>query len=93
MTVKEFWGLKLGTIVGDVDPNSGWGFIGRVIKREIQDEIYGFVMNRFGSVDLTTGRKILVITLDTGNGFRRYLESNRDLSDIKIYPEGTKLKS
>lgn len=99
MTISEFWHLKYGTIVGyeSIIPfctgKEDWGFKGKVIKREVVDEICGFMITKNSHKDFKTGRKVLVITLDCGNGNYRYLESNTDLKRFKIYPEGTKLKS
>ena len=93
MTVKEFWHLKYGTVVSDetVIPsccgNSVWGWRGKVVKREIIDECAGFIITKSKSYDIKTGRKLLEITFDCGNGEYRYCNTSQDLSNLKIVTE------
>ena len=84
MTVKEFWHLKYGTIVEDPCAIQCWGWKGKVIKREVIDECAGFIITKSKSYDIKTGRKLLEITFDCGNGEYRYCNTSQDLSNLKI---------
>ena len=82
MTVKDFWHLKLGTVVKD--NYSDW--TGTVIKRQVIDECYGFIISKTHTTDLKTGRKLLEITFDIGNNDFRYINTSRPdhIKDIEI---------
>lgn len=81
MTVKEFWHLKYGQIV----ENPGiWGWKGKVVKREVIDECSGFIMTKSKTWDIKTGRKLLEITFDCGNGRYRYFDSSQKLYLSKL---------
>lgn len=78
MTHKEFWSLKHGdTIRTFFKHDRRTEMQGKVIRRHVQDEVCGFVIGRNYDRNITTGRKILEVTIDIGNGEKRYLQSNR----------------
>ena len=87
MTVKEFWHLKYGTIVEDVVYKDEIAWRGKVVKREVIDEVCGIQFstreNKIVSENwLKTGKKLLEITFDVGHGFSRYVATDR-LDKIK----------
>lgn len=83
MTVKEFWHLKYGAIVEEPSKIDGWGWTGKVVKREVIDEWTGqLFISKSKTIAPTTGRKILEITFEIGKDDYRYLQSNR-IADIK----------
>lgn len=90
MTIKEFWHLKYGTIVSNETTISSawggtvWGWRGKVVKREVIDECSGFLITKSKTYDIKTGRKLLQITFDCGNGEYRYWNTSQDLSNLKI---------
>ena len=84
MTVKEFWHLKYGTVVSKDCGVAGWGWKGKVVKREVIDECSGFLITKSKIYDIKTGRKLLEITFDCGNGHYRYFNSSKDLRDLKV---------
>lgn len=93
MTVKEFWHLKYGTIVEKVVYDDKVAWRGKVIKREVVNEIVGGVLTKSETLYITTSRKILQITFDTGKGSRRYADSDRPymLENLRVSQEETLL--
>ena len=84
MTVKEFWHLKYGTVVSD-SFGKFYGWTGKVVKREVHDECSGLLITRSDTFEIKSGRKMLEITFDCGNGNFRYVNSlHHDLSTLKI---------
>ncbi len=75
MTIKEFWHLKYGTIVEDVVCKDKIAWRGKVIKREVIDEVCGFCLS--SERWLKTGKKLLEVTFYTGNGQFRYVSTDR----------------
>lgn len=77
MTIQEFWHLKFGMVVEYPSAMAGWGWRGTVVEREICNEICGFVITSRETHDILTGRKYLEITFNIGNGYKKYVQSNR----------------
>lgn len=78
MTIKELWHIKLNTVVRDTYNN----LYGKVIKRDVQDEISGFILSKnrkTGEIkeeDIKTGRKLLTVTVQFENGYKRYYDTS-----------------
>lgn len=83
MTVSEFWHLKYGTIVENPS-DFGWGWKGVVVRREVHDEVCGFIMSKRNTCDIKTGRKYLEITFETENGSRYYVQSDNPAKIKKL---------
>lgn len=89
MTIKELWHIKSNTVVRDTYNN----LYGKVIKREVSDEISGFIISKnrkTGEIkdeDIKTGKKLLTVTVLFENGYKRYYDtSGRQyvLKDLEI---------
>lgn len=78
MTIKELWHIKLNTVVRDTLNN----LYGKVIKRDVQDEICGFIISKnrkTGEIkdeDIKTGKKLLTVTVLFENGYKRYYNTS-----------------
>lgn len=78
MTIKELWHIKLNTVVRDTYNN----LYGKVIRRDVQDEISGFIISKnrkTGEIkdeDIKTGRKLLTVTVQFENGYKRYYDTS-----------------
>ena len=80
MTVKEFWHLKIGTIVENrIGEMTFWK--GKLVKRELIDECYGMIITKKDTIDLKTGRKLLQCTFEeitkSSRKYFRYVDSSR----------------
>lgn len=95
MTKKELWHIRIRTRVQTTDP---WGNIqkGTVIRRQVEDETYGFMIARekkTGKItekDFYTGNKYLTVTVKFDDGSIRYydtLKPNYRLEDLKFVQE------
>ena len=78
MTIKELWHIKLNTVVRDTYND----LYGKVIKRELSYEISGFILSKnrkTGEIkekDIKTGRKLLTVTVQFENGYKRFYDTS-----------------
>ena len=78
MTIKELWHIKLNTVVRDTYNN----LYGKVIRRDVQDEISGFIISKnrktgeIKNENIKTGRKLLTVTVQFENGYKRYYDTS-----------------
>jgi hypothetical protein len=90
MSVRDFWHLKYGTVVSHDCDIPGWGWQGKVVKRQVLDEWCGLIISKRRTADILTGRKLLEVTFDVGGGDFRYVQSNRPdaVKELRIVSEG-----
>ncbi len=73
MTNRDFWKLKVGDSVYDGYSNR----LVTVVKREVLDEVSGFVMSRSSCRDIKTGYKYVQLTVKEDDGRTWYYDSTR----------------
>lgn len=85
MTLNDFWHLKIGTIVEcRIEEMTFWK--GKLVKRELVDEVSGMLISKNKTVEFKTGRKLLQCTfieIGTSRTYYRYVDSSR-VDNIKL---------
>ena len=95
MTKQELWHIRIGTRVQKTEI-SGYISKGTVIRRQVEDETYGFMIakeRKTGKIvekGFHTGHKYLTVTVKFDDGSIRYydtLKPNYRLENLKIIPK------
>lgn len=73
MTNQEFWKLKVGDYIYD---DYGERKV-KIIKREVLDEVIGFVISKHHTTDIYNGRKYVQLETIDQQGWKWYYDSTR----------------
>ncbi len=80
MTNRDFWKLKVGDSVYDGYSNC----LVTVVKREVCDEVCGFVMSQRSCRDLKTGQKYVQLTVKEDDGRTWFYDSMNRIRVSKL---------